>query len=116
MTRIARPLTAIAAAIVFATSLACSGLQDAAMDAAVQAIENDPDARKEFEKSFKQNFVDQCKKGGGGKAKKKMEDVCSCAADTVLKEKSVKELFEWAQDLQGEAAQKEMKRVIKGCM
>jgi len=116
MIRFARPLSALAITVVAAASLACSGLQDAAMDAAVEAIENDPNARKEFEKSFRDAFVTNCKDGAGGKAQKKMEEVCSCAADTLLKDKSVKELFQWAQDLQGADAQKEMKRVVKSCM
>lgn len=116
MIRFARPLSVLAITAVVTASLACSGLQDAAMDAAVEAIENDPNARKEFEKSFRDAFVKNCKDGAGGKAKKKMEDVCTCAADTLLEDKSVKELFQWAQDLQSADAQKEMKRVVKSCM
>ena len=116
MPAIARILVISSITLTAGLSLACSGLSDAAIDAAAEAIENDPEARAEVEKSLQEALVDLCQKSVDGKGEKKLEEACSCVAGKMLEGKSVKELLGWAQDLTQPAVKKELKRATKACI
>jgi hypothetical protein len=115
MNRLARPLAAITAALVFATALGCAGLQSTARDAAVRTLESDKEARRAFEKGVQEAVGAMCKRTAKGKGDR-VEELCACAGETFLKGKSVRELYDLFENLEGKDAQKELKRVTKACM
>jgi hypothetical protein len=100
-----RSLSTLAVAAVLAASLACSNAADLGEDAQDRV-------KEEVEKAVKK----ACEVDAKGKAADETEKLCTCAARTLIEEKSVPELMKFADKIDTPAGKKEVARLLKKCM
>jgi hypothetical protein len=105
-----RILSVLAISLAVASSLACSGL-DSSFDTVKDEV-NDG-----LEQQFREQFSKACaKQTGKGKAGNKAEEVCNCAADSLLRDNDIKDLIDMMSNLDKPESKQKMKGVMQECM